>query len=244
MPTPAEVRTWYNRHYAARGLEGMRPPAAYPIVLDLLDVRRGTALLDVSCGPGLLLAAARARGLTSVGVDLSDEAVRVARNADPGARLAVALGEHLCFRDATFDYVTCLGSLEHFGDIDLGLREMRRVAKPSARLCIMVPNARFLGWRLLGRQGTAQQAIKEQLLGLDQWRTIFTRAGLHVERVVPDLWHAVKWRHGQGRGMERWLGPLLEMAWRVLPLGRQYQFVFLLRQGRAHASGRDGRPAE
>lgn len=237
MPTPAEVRAWYNRHYAARGLEGMRPPAAYPVILDLLEARPGATLLDVSCGPGLLLAAACARGLTAVGVDLSDEAARVARQAHPDALLAVALGEDLCFRDAAFDYVTCLGSLEHFGDIDQGLREMRRVAKPSARFCIMVPNARFLGWRLLGRQGTSQRAIKEQLLSLDQWRAIFARAGLHVERVVPDLWHAVKWRRGPGSGLGRWLGPLLELAWRLLPLGRQYQFVFLLRQGRSPASG-------
>lgn len=230
MPSPSEVRAWYNRHYAARGLGGMRPPAAYSLILDLLEARAGTTLLDVSCGPGLLLTAARARGLAAVGVDLSDEAVRVARRFAPAARVAVGQGEHLCFRAALFDYVTCLGSLEHFTDMGHGLGEMRRVAKPSARLCIMVPNARFIGWHVLGRRGTRQQDIKEELLALEDWRKLFARQGLEVERVVPDLWHAVKWRYAQGGGVGRWgTGPLLEAAWRLIPLRWQYQFVFLLR---------------
>lgn len=229
MPTATEVRAWYNRHYATRGVAGMRPPAAYHLILDLLDLRPGTALLDVSCGPGLLLAAAGERGVVATGIDLSDQAVRVARSAAPRAQLAVGPGEHLCFRDAVFDCVTCLGSLEHFSDMGQGLREMRRVAKPGARICVMVPNAHFIGWRLLGRRGTSQQDIHEELLGLDDWRAVFEKEGLEVQRVVADRWHAVRWRHGAvGKGGVLFEAPA-EIAWRLIPLRWQYQFVFLLR---------------
>lgn len=232
-PSTNDVKSWYNHHYAAKGLQSMRPAAAYPVFLDLLGATAGSRLLDVSCGTGSLLAAARDRGVDAVGVDLSDEAVRLAKRVAPGAEVAVGAGEALAFRDASFDYITCLGSLEHFLDMGQGLEEMKRVAKPDARFCIMVPNQDFIGWKVLGHQGTAQQDINEHLLPLGAWRQLFERHGLSVVRVVPDRWHAVRWRARNGgagqRGAARFvIGPVLEVGWRLVPLRWQYQFVFVL----------------
>lgn len=231
MPSANEVRAWYNQHYAAKGLESMRPAAAYGVFLDLLGTRPGTCLLDVSCGSGFLLEGARSRGVEAFGVDLSEEAVRLAKRVAPAARVVVGAGESLTFRDATFDYVTCLGSLEHFLDMRQGLREMVRVAKPAARFCLMVPNEDFIGWKLLGHRGTAQQDINEHLLPLAAWRRLFEDHGLEVVRVTPDRWHAVRWRSTPQPGVARFVtGPVLEAAWRLLPLAWQYQFVFLLQR--------------
>jgi SAM-dependent methyltransferase len=233
MPSTDEVKAWYNQHYSAKGLQSMRPAAAYPMFLDLLQARPGTRLLDVSCGSGFLLEAARVRGLDAVGVDLSDEAIRIARRVAPAACLAVGAGEQLAFKGGTFDYVTCLGSLEHFLDMGQGLREMLRVAKAGAQFCIMVPNRDFIGWKILGHQGTAQQDINEHLLSLAAWRRLFQQHGLEVERIAPDRWHARRWRSAPEGGVARLVtGPVLEAAWHLVPLVWQYQFVFLLRQAR------------
>ena len=233
MPTTNEVKAWYNQHYTAKGLQSMRPAEAYPMFLDLLQARPGTRLLDVSSGSGFLLKAARDRGLEAVGVDLSDQAVRIAKQVAPGAGLAVGTGEQLAFRDATFDYVSCLGSLEHFLDMGRGVQEMLRVAKPDARFCIMVPNENFIGWKVLGHQGTAQQDINERLFSLGAWRQFFESHNLEIVQVIPDRWHAVRWRKLAGGSPARFLsGPLLEVAWRLVPLAWQYQFVFLLRRRR------------
>jgi SAM-dependent methyltransferase len=224
-----DVKTWYNQHYAAKGLQTMRPDAAYPVVLDLLGASAGSRLLDVSCGAGSLLAAAHARGVQSVGVDLSDQAVRLAKRVAPTAEVAVGAGEALAFRTGAFDYVTCLGSLEHFLDMGQGLDEMKRVAKPDARFAVMVPNRDFIGWKVLGHQGTAQQDINEHLLPLAAWRRLFEAHGFSVVRATPDRWHAVRWRSAGARGLKRFLvGPLLELAWRLIPLRWQYQFMFVL----------------
>lgn len=234
------VKSWYNEHYAAKGLETMRPAEAYPVFLDLLGAVSGSRLLDVSCGAGSLLAAAADRAIHPVGVDLSDEAVRLAKRVAPKARVAVGAGEALAFKHATFDYVSCLGSLEHFLDMGQGLEEMKRVAKPNARFCIMVPNEDFIGWKVLGHQGTAQQDINENLQSLAAWRRLFEQHGLSVLRVVPDRWHAVRWRmRGGGSPLRYVLGPLLEAAWRLIPLRWQYQFVFVL--GRADQDSRASR---
>jgi ubiquinone/menaquinone biosynthesis C-methylase UbiE len=235
----SEVRAWYNSLYASVGLSSTRPVEAYPQFLDLLDARPGTSLLDVSCGQGFLLKAAQQRGVAALGVDISDQAVRLAHAVSPESRVAVATGEALCFREHSFDYVTCLGSLEHFLDMGQGLREMQRVAKPDALLCIMVPNSDFVGWRVLGRRGTAQQDINEQLLSLQSWRRLFAQHDLQIVRIVPDRWHAEKWRHGQARGpLQRVKGMLLEAAWRAIPLRYEYQFIFLLRRRSTPPTGR------
>lgn len=231
MPSTEDVKSWYNQHYAAKGLQSMRPAAAYPVFLDLLGARAGNRLLDVSCGTGSLLAAARERAVDAVGVDLSDEAVKLAKRVAPSAEVAVGAGEALAFRDGSFDYVSCLGSLEHFLDMGKGLEEMKRVAKAAARFCIMVPNQDFIGWKVLGHQGTAQQDINEHLLPLKAWRQLFERHGLVVLRVVPDRWHAIRWRSPNGgkHGAARFvIGPVLEAGWRLVPLRWQYQFVFVL----------------
>jgi SAM-dependent methyltransferase len=231
MPTTHDVKAWYNEYYAAKGMQSMRPAEAYPMFLDLLEARPGTRLLDVSSGSGFLLKAARDRGLEAVGVDLSDQAVRIAKQVAPGAGLAVGTGEQLAFRNSTFDYVSCLGSLEHFLDMGRGVQEMLRVAKPDARFCIMVPNENFIGWKVLGHQGTAQQDINEHLFSLRTWRVFFESQGLEIVRVTPDRWHAVRWRKASGGSPVRFVsGPLLEVAWRLVPLAWQYQFVFLLRR--------------
>lgn len=230
MPTAQEVRSWYNRRYASLGLDSMRPFEAYPLILDLLAVRPGATLLDVSCGSGFLLQAAQARGVSAYGVDLSDAAVRLVHQVSPSTPVAVCAGEALCLQNNSFDYVTCLGSLEHFLDVSQGLQEMMRVAKPDAQFCIMVPNRDFAGWKVMGKQGTAQQDINERLLSLGEWRRIFEDHGLRVRRVVPDRWHAVKWRSDRRRRFPAYAakGWLLEVAWRLLPLGWEYQFIFLL----------------
>jgi len=236
-PTAGDLRAWYNRHYATQGTASMRPARAYPPILDLLQPAPGRTLLDVSCGTGHVLAAAAARGLRGVGVDLSDQAVRIARAAAPAALLAVSGGESLCLRTASVDYLTCLGSLEHFADMEAGLREMRRVVRPAARLVIMVPNRRFLGWWVLGRRGTAQEDINERLLTLEEWRALLEQAGFEEIGVHADPWHATRLRSGSGAGLlARVGGWLVGQLWRLLPLRFDYQFVFVVRPRAAAAA--------
>src|SRR5258705_13839686 len=98
------VKAWYNQHYAAKGLQTMRPAAAYPVFLDRLGATAGSPLLDVSFGAGSLLAAAPARGIESVGGDLSDEAVRPAKRVLPTARDAGGGGGGLAFRAGPISY--------------------------------------------------------------------------------------------------------------------------------------------
>ena len=102
----------------------MRPEWVYRDWFRLLHpIVKGHALLDVGCGTGLLLKTAAAAGLQTYGLDLSDAAVAMSRKNSPTSQVVQGEGEHLPFADAQFDYVCCIGSLEHYADVERGLAE-------------------------------------------------------------------------------------------------------------------------
>lgn len=216
----SEVAAWFDETYRRLGLRYLRPPRAYPIFLQLLGLRPGQRHLDVACGPGMVLRAAQERGIDVSGVDLSAAAVELARDHLPGVDARVGNAEDLPFEDATFDGVTCLGSLERFLDRERALREMVRVARPSARFCFLVRNASTLIWRVW-REGLGNREVRghQDAQTLASWRALFERCGLRVVDVLPDQWPRQRWWHllpGQrpapGRA-ERVAGSLLPLRW-------------------------------
>lgn len=120
--------------------------------------RKGS-LLDVGCGTGRLLAAARERGWTVEGVDVSPSAVGYATRE---LGLAVRLGtlESVGYPDESFDCVWLSHVVEHVPDPISFLREVVRVLVPEGVAVVSVPNSQGLVFsatnvvhRLRGRYG-------------------------------------------------------------------------------------------
>src|SRR5262245_32829418 len=120
------IAAWFDATYRTKGLRYLRPLRAYPIFVQLLEARPGERLLDVACGPGLLLKAARERGVDASGIDLSREAVALAKQLLPGVDVQQGNAEQLPFADGTFDCVTCIGAIERFLDRSAALRARQR----------------------------------------------------------------------------------------------------------------------
>lgn len=228
MATENEVKAWYDVKYRSHGKKTMRPREAYSIFLEYLGVEPGKKLLDVGCGTGMLLSAAAERGVEAFGTDVSEEAVRIAREVSPSSRIEIGKGEKLEFEDAFFDYVACLGSLEHFLDMSAALQEMRRTAKSDARFCVMVPNADYLFWSIPGKRGTEQQAIQETLLSMAEWKALFSRNGFAVLNIFRDDWYARMPLFSSPNPLAIGKKIFYKVIWRLIPLARTYQFVFIL----------------
>lgn len=230
MPTVSEIKTWYDKKYLARGKNSWRAAGAYPIFLDYLSVSAGKKILDAGCGTGYLLKAAHERGLESYGIDISAQGVKIASVIAPESHISVGQAEQLEFSDNFFDYVTCLGVLEHFSDMEKGLQEMKRVAKPGASLCIMVPNSNFLYWKLKGASGTDQADINERLLSLHAWKKFFAQSGLEIVKIHKDKW----FKEANSFGAKPKQNFLRNIAGKIicflLPLKYTYQFIFILRK--------------
>jgi SAM-dependent methyltransferase len=100
--------------------------------LALLDRLAGiefASALDVGCAEGFFMATlAEARGAEVWGVDLSDDAVRIAAGRY-GRPVAAAQATALPFADGAFDLVYSTEVIEHVLDPAAMLAEMRRVAR-------------------------------------------------------------------------------------------------------------------
>jgi SAM-dependent methyltransferase len=181
------VRDFYDRVYY-----GARPaPEEVPGHLRRLASRfqpwSDKRILDVACGAGMWLRATAALGAVPAGVDLSRVALDVCRDALPHAELHCGPAEKLPFADGQFDFVSCLGALEHFLDPTRALREMVRVATPDAEFLLLVPNADFPPSRLGLYGGTDQSSVREVLRSLEGWQELFESAGLTIVKRWRDL---------------------------------------------------------
>lgn len=231
MVTEKQIKDWYNQRYHKKKENAWRPAVAYPIFLNYLNITPGGKLLDIGCGTGYLLNTAARRGLETYGIDISEEGVEIAKKVSPASQIAVGKGEELKFPDKFFDYVTCLGALEHFLDIGRGIKEIARVGKDNALFCIVVPNIDFLLWKISGKQGTEQQDINENLLSLEGWKNIFIENGLDVLKIYQDKWFMRKtniFSSANPLGIIKRM--IYKAAWIFLPLKYTYQFVFILKK--------------
>jgi demethylmenaquinone methyltransferase/2-methoxy-6-polyprenyl-1,4-benzoquinol methylase len=102
--------------------------------------------LDVGVGTGDLafdLLAASPPSSRVVGVDLSERMLELVRaraaTSALGSRFEarVADAQALPFDDASFDRVIAGFAVRNFGDLDAGLREMRRVTRPGGRAVVL-----------------------------------------------------------------------------------------------------------
>ena len=113
-------------------------------VAGLLEVRPGDAVLEVGFGPGVIIQrlADMASSGRVAGVDQSQEmlAQASARNAAAiqSRRVDLSCGsvEEMPFADHSFDKVIAINSMQVWPDAMLGLREVRRVMKPGARVAL------------------------------------------------------------------------------------------------------------
>lgn len=225
--TQENVQRWFDSIYKTQGLSYLRPAQAYPIFLHLLGVEPGQTLLDVACGPGLLLQEACRLGLSACGIDISQVALQMVPTVAPGALGLAGNAETLPFADCVFDYVTCIGAVERFLNREKALQEMRRVAKPGARFCLMVRNSRTFGWKfaieLLHQKNHAGHQDADTL---ESWSALFQQSGFVIEKVLPDQW----FRQRLGRLMPRPLSRLSQNTTRhLLPLRFANEFIFILR---------------
>lgn len=149
--------------------------SVHQAVLTLMESRsRPGDLLDVGCGTGRLLRAAKLRWPDAhlVGIDASPRMVEIARRLTPDARLQVGTAEALPLPDASVDVALSTISFHHWQDQLAGLREVMRVLRPGG-YCFLadVSPVTWLSLWLL-RQPRSQTRA--------EMRGLFLQVGLHV----------------------------------------------------------------
>ncbi len=183
------IKKWFDNIYNEKGFKYLRPIEAYNIFLSIMNPEKGKRVLDIACGLGLMLKVMERTELDLHGIDISDVAVRKARQFCRKAKFITGNAEQLPYPDDYFDYITLLGSLERMLDREAVLREIRRVTTNEARICLMVRNSEHFLWRfLLKPLDLWNKEGHQDAQNLTQWKTLFDSNGFEVLKVLPDHW--------------------------------------------------------
>jgi ubiquinone/menaquinone biosynthesis C-methylase UbiE len=107
---------------------------------DAIASKASGVMLDLACGPAILLASLASTMRLSVGADVTPKMIQMARAtcaASPATTQFIeSLAECLPFATAAIDCVVTRLSIHHFLDPLVVLREVKRVLKPDGLLVI------------------------------------------------------------------------------------------------------------
>lgn len=109
-------------------------------ILDLFKVEKGMKVLDVGCGTGNFSIKLAKMGCEVVGIDISEEMLKVAKDKAKKEGLNIKFYNmdvyDMKFEDNCFDGVISVTAFEFLKDPEKAIEEMFRVLKPNGYLLI------------------------------------------------------------------------------------------------------------
>lgn len=134
------IRSEFSRQAAAMATAAIFNDAN--VLARIRDAGRlspGSRVLDVACGPGIVVEALAKSAGEVVGCDITPAMLEKARARCAAAGLANARftsgrAEKLPFADRSFDVVVSRSAVHHFPDPPAAFAEMARVVKPGGRV--------------------------------------------------------------------------------------------------------------
>jgi SAM-dependent methyltransferase len=180
----------------------------YPWLYEAAEFRRhqGEHVLEIGCGTGCDLLQFARHGAYAVGVDVTPEHLRLARERVNGcAQVLEGDATRLPFPDGSFDYVYSCGVLHHIDKPRRVVEEIFRVLRPGGRFNVQVYACwswAHLVYRLKhGRQWklhveNSPDPVHIELYTARQLRKLFTPAKLRIRKYECHHWQRASWLLG------------------------------------------------
>lgn len=127
---------YYNE--AKQASEDIINHAGFKIINSYLNNTR--TILEIGCGEGTKLFKLGPKKSTKTGVDISSDAIKIAKKQYPQINFLQADIEKLPFKDNQFDAVFSAFVLEHVSNVRKIILEMIRVAKRNGLIIFICPN--------------------------------------------------------------------------------------------------------
>ncbi|MBC7253838.1 MAG: class I SAM-dependent methyltransferase [Actinobacteria bacterium] len=182
----------------------------------LLQPEPDSGILEVGCGGGAFLAFLEGRGHRAVGVDLLEEAVRLARRKAPRSTVLRADASRLPFPDHSFDRLVSHHLVEHLEDLRGALLEWRRVLKPGGIMVLCTPNRLYPSPRIFDDPGHVR------LYGRKELEDVVAGCGFRVKESCTVFPHLLRDRLSVALGV-----PLYRLFYRLPRFRERGRSLFL-----------------
>jgi ubiquinone/menaquinone biosynthesis C-methylase UbiE len=157
-------------------------------VIRLAEPRKTDAMLDVACGPGVLVCGFAPQVRHAAGIDLTPAMLDQARSLQSSEGLeniSWVQGDvtPLPFLESSFDIVACRFAFHHFLDPLAVLREMRRVCRSGARLIVVDSAPAATRAEAFNAMEKLRDPSHTRALPVEELSTLFRAAGLPKPRI-------------------------------------------------------------
>ncbi len=136
-----EIKLFYDLTAEKTADEWYKEEMLKPTILDFVSLLPANSrILDLGCGPGHESMRIAQTGADVVGVDFSEECIRIARARCPQCRFEVMDFRDLDQRYGRFDGVFASGSLPHLAPEDFGtvLKNIRSILTGNGHVAIII----------------------------------------------------------------------------------------------------------
>ena len=113
---------------------------------------KGKKVLDVGCGTGRTISDLKKAGANVVGVDPSEEMLKIAKKKFSSVEMFAGEIENLPFEDESFDVVVTLFVIAHLKTLDKAFQEIYRVLKPGGVFIVSNINQKKAPVLKMGRE--------------------------------------------------------------------------------------------
>lgn len=165
-------------------------PALLARLVDWSELTGTESILDVACGPGLVVSAFAARARRAVGIDvtpamLTRAAVVVREGGATNACFVLGDVRQLPFPAATFDRVVSRRAFHHFSDPAAVLGEMARVCSRTGAVLIedQAPPADRAAAETMTTIDRLRDPSHTRAVSPDDWPALLGGCGLRLERI-------------------------------------------------------------
>lgn len=190
MEAIAYDRAWYESYDRGSDLDEAKKHLEYAAALDLVrDLPHCGASLDIGTATGRYVLAFDRFGYLAHGIDVSPEAVEIARSnlAHRGvdrSRVGQMDAQDMSFPDTSFRLVSCMmGTLVHIARPDRAMAEIHRVLAPGGVVLLSNWQPQAIEVDFLTMNTDAHNSyLSEKSLELEDVVRLTTEAGLVLER--------------------------------------------------------------
>jgi len=133
----------YNQKYYLKRENSRAFKVEIKEIISLLNPKKSDRILEIGCGSGVLLKELEKYKCSIIGIDVSKEAIEMAKKNTSISKLILSSTDKLDFDNNSFDKIICQHIVEHLNNFDIVLEELKRILKNNGCLIIVTPNINY-----------------------------------------------------------------------------------------------------